>query len=299
MDGIFELDSVAKYNDMFGLETLHPLVSAVNLNEATRAPQTMHIRYGLYAVYLKMVKGCEIRYGRQKYDYQEGTIVSFAPGQVAEITMTEDGPRTDVYGLLFHPDLIKGTPLGRDIRRYSFFSYQSNEALHVSEGEKKMLLDCLGIIRTELGHAIDKHSKGLISMHIGLFLEYCMRFYDRQFITRENVNRDAITRFETLLDEYFDGGHAEESGLPTVRYFADKLCLSPNYFGDMVKKETGMTPQEHIQAKIIDLAKERILGSDDTVSEIAYALGFQYPQHLCRVFKKHVGCTPNTYRNAH
>ncbi len=296
MEDIFVLDSTEKYNDLYGLETRHPLVSVINLNEATREPGNIHFRYGLYAVYLKMVKSCDILYGRQPYDYQDGTIVCFAPGQSAQFIMTDDKPQKNVYGLLFHPDIIKGTPLGKEIRRYSFFSYSSNEALHISDEEKKTFMESLGIINRELEHAIDKHSRLLLSMHIQLLLEYCQRFYDRQFITREKVSRGAISRFETLLEEYFDGSNAEESGLPTVRYFADKLCLSANYFGDMVKKETGKTPQEFIQDKIIDLAKEKILGTEDTVSQIAYSLGFQYPQHLCRLFKQKVGCSPNKYR---
>lgn len=296
MDDIFVLDSTEKYNELYGLETRHPLVSVINLNEATREPGNIHFRYGLYAVYLKMVKSCDILYGRQPYDYQDGTIVCFAPGQSAQFIMTDDKPQKNVYGLLFHPDIIKGTPLGKEIRRYSFFSYSSNEALHISDEEKKTFMESLGIINRELEHAIDKHSRLLLSMHIQLLLEYCQRFYDRQFITREKVSRGAISRFETLLEEYFDGSNAEESGLPTVRYFADKLCLSANYFGDMVKKETGKTPQEFIQDKIIDLAKEKILGTEDTVSQIAYSLGFQYPQHLCRLFKQKVGCSPNKYR---
>lgn len=296
MDDIFVLDSTEKYNELYGLETRHPLVSVIDLNKATREPGNIHFRYGLYAVYLKMVKNCEILYGRQPYDYQDGTIVCFAPGQSAQFIMTDDKPQKNVYGLLFHPDIIKGTPLGKEIRRYSFFSYSSNEALHISDEEKKTFMESLGIINRELEHAIDKHSRLLLSMHIQLLLEYCQRFYDRQFITREKVSRGAISRFETLLEEYFDGSNAEESGLPTVRYFADKLCLSANYFGDMVKKETGKTPQEFIQDKIIDLAKEKILGTEDTVSQIAYSLGFQYPQHLCRLFKQKVGCSPNKYR---
>ena len=296
MDDIFVLDSTEKYNELYGLETRHPLVSVIDLNKATREPGNIHFRYGLYAVYLKMVKSCDILYGRQPYDYQDGTIVCFAPGQSAQFIMTDDKPQKNVYGLLFHPDIIKGTPLGKEIRRYSFFSYSSNQALHISDEEKKTFMESLGIINRELEHAIDKHSRLLLSMHIQLLLEYCQRFYDRQFITREKVSRGAISRFETLLEEYFDGSNAEESGLPTVRYFADKLCLSANYFGDMVKKETGKTPQEFIQDKIIDLAKEKILGTEDTVSQIAYSLGFQYPQHLCRLFKQKVGCSPNKYR---
>ena len=148
----------------------------------------------------------------------------------------------------------------------------------------------------ELEHGVDKHSKTLLVNHIELLLNYCMRFYERQFATRSRVNHDVLTRFERLLDDYFDGPLAERDGLPTVKYFADKVCLSPNYFGDMLKKETGKTPQEYIQEKVIEVAKERVSGTNDTISSIAYSLGFQYPQHFCRQFKRRVGCTPNEYR---
>lgn len=293
---ILELNEVAQYNKLYGLETLHPLVSVIDLNKATRPVDFIRLRYGVYALFLKLEKACDIKYGRQSYDYKEGTIVAFAPGQTAETTPTTEHIQSNAYGIIFHPDLLHGTSLGKHIRKYTFFSYEVNEALHLSEQEQTIILDCLKIIQLELEHAIDSHSKELIAMHIELLLGYCMRFYDRQFITRSKINRDVLTRFESLLDGYFESELAEQNGLPTVRYFAEKLCLSPNYFGDMLKRETGKTPQEYIQDKIIELAKERIADTEETVSEIAYSLGFQYPQHLCRLFKKRVGCTPNEYR---
>ena len=253
------------------------------------------MNYGLYAVFLKLYKSCDIRYGRRKYDYQDGTIVCFAPDQSVSITNSE-GVSQPVLGLVFHPDLIRGTTLGKNIKQYGFFSYAVNEALHLSEQEKSIVIDCLKNIQLELTHAIDKHSKSLIAMNVELLLNYCMRFYERQFITRENESHDVLTKFEELLDEYFSSNVPESDGLPTVKYFAGKICLSPNYFGDMVKKITGKTAQEHIQEKVIDFAKERILGTEETVSQIAYSLGFQYPQHFSRLFKKRVGCTPNEYR---
>lgn len=296
MDKILNLENVDVYNKLYGLETLHPLVSIVDLNQATRGLDVMPIRYGIYAIYLKMEKACDIKYGRQTYDYQEGTIVCFAPGQTIETTRTVDRIQTNVYGILFHPDLLRGTSLGRTIKKYSFFSYEVNEALHLSQAEQGIIKDCLKIIQTELEQGVDKHSKNLIATHIELLLGYCMRFYERQFVTRSKANRDVLTRFESLLEEYFDGEYAEINGLPSVKYFADKLCLSSNYFGDMLKKETGKTPQEYIQDKVIDLAKGRIWETEDSVSQIAYSLGFQYPQHFCRLFKKRVGCTPKEYR---
>ncbi len=296
MDKILNLDSVDLYNKLYGLETLNPLVSVIDLNKATSSVDLIRFNYGIYALYLKLEKACDIKYGRQTYDYQEGTIVCFAPGQTAETNPTTDKVQVNAHGILFHPDLLRGTSLGKNIKKYTFFSYEVNEALHLSEEERSIVMDCLKIIRMELEHGVDKHSKTLLVNHIELLLNYCMRFYERQFITRGKTNRDVLTRFENLLDEYFESTLAEQDGLPTVKYFADKLCLSSNYFGDMFKKETGKSPQEYIQEKVIELAKERIFGTADTVSQIAYSLGFQYPQHFCRLFKKRVGYTPSEYR---
>ena len=296
MDKILNLDSVDLYNKLYGLETLNPLVSVIDLNKATSSVDLIRFNYGIYALYLKLEKACDIKYGRQTYDYQEGTIVCFAPGQTAETNPTTDKVQVNAHGILFHPDLLRGTSLGKNIKKYTFFSYEVNEALHLSEEERSIVMDCLKIIRMELEHGVDKHSKTLLVNHIELLLNYCMRFYERQFITRGKTNRDVLTRFENLLDEYFESTLAEQDGLPTVKYFADKLCLSSNYFGDMFKKETGKSPQEYIQEKVIELAKERISGTADTVSQIAYSLGFQYPQHFCPPFKKRVGYTPPEYR---
>ena len=249
----------------------------VNLSEATRFPTHFTMNYGVYALFLKNVKCGDIRYGRQIYDYQEGTVVCMAPGQVSGIdNRNRTAPRTKSIGVLFHPDLIRGTSLGQNIKNYTFFSYEVNEALHLSDQEREIVTDCIHKIRLELEHTIDKHSKQLIVRNIELLLDYCMRFYERQFITRNQV--------------------AMTEGLPSVKYFADKACLSPNYFGDLIKKETGKTAQEYIQCRIIELAKERILEGVQTVSQVAYELGFQYPQHFSRLFKKHVGCTPNEYK---
>ncbi len=293
---IINLKSIDQYNRLYGLETLHPLVAVVDLKNATTYPTHFTLNYGVYALFLKQTRCGDLRYGRQPYDYQEGTVTSFAPGQVVEVKM-EEGTRPLAQGLLFHPDLIRGTSLGREIKRYSFFSYASNEALHLSDEEKQIYLDCLSNIQAELQHPIDKHSRRLIVRNIELLLDYCMRFYERQFITRATANKDVLTKFEEELDWYFQSQLPQEQGLPTVKYFADRACLSPNYFGDLVKKETGRTAQEYIQDKLINIAKEEILSQTRNVSEIAYRLGFQYPQHFTRIFKKRVGCTPGEYRN--
>lgn len=296
MDQIIKLENVDRYNDLYGLETLHPLVSIVDLTKATKRVNHIQMNYGLYALFLKQTRSCNIKYGRTSYDYEEGTIACFAPGQIAGVDTIEDEVAPQVYGIVFHPDLIRGTALGKSIKNYTFFSYAVNEALHLSEQERGIVMDCLEKISLELEHAIDKHSKALIAMNIELLLNYCMRFYERQFISRSDANKDTLARFEQLLDDYFQSDLPMQDGLPSVKYFADKICLSSNYFGDMLKKETGKTPQERIQEKVIELAKEHIVNTDKTVSEIAYTLGFQYPQHLCRVFKKRTGCTPNEYR---
>ena len=195
------------------------------------------------------------------------------------------GVRPNAYGLLFHPDLIKGTSLGQDIKHYSFFSYASAEALHLSEEEKSIFTDCLEKIRMELQHPIDKHSKRLISRNIELLLDYCMRFYERQFITRSESNKSVLVKFEALLDDYFQSDKPQTDGLPSVKYFAD-----------LIKKETGKSAQEYIQTRMIDIAKEMIAGTEKTVSQIAYELGFQYSQHFNRIFKKNTGYTPGEYR---
>ena len=295
MKEVIKLDTVDQYNQFFGLETLHPLVSVVDLSEATKFPTHFTMNYGIYALFLKKVKCGDIRYGRQIYDYQEGTVTSFAPGQVVETEM-QQGVKPSAHGLLFHPDLIKGTSLGQDIKQYSFFSYASAEALHLSEEEKGIFMDCLEKIEMELQHPIDKHSKRLISRNIELLLDYCMRFYERQFITRSESNKSVLVKFEALLDDYFQSGKPQTDGLSSVKYFADKVFLSPNYFGDLIKKETGKSAQEYIQTRMIDLAKEMIAGTEKTVSQIAYELGFQYSQHFNRIFKKNVGYTPGEYR---
>ena len=189
------------------------------------------------------------------------------------------------------------TSLGKSINEYSFFSYNTNEALHLSKKERKIVFDCFSKIQYELSQALDKHSKKLIASNIELFLNYCERFYDRQFITREHINKGILERFEELLNNYFSSEKPYSLGLPSVAYCADELHLSANYFGDLIKKETGKTAQDYVQDKIIDIAKGKIFNASKSISEIAYELGFKYPQHFSRLFKNRVGYTPNEYRN--
>ena len=293
---IIQLNCVDVYNKLYGLHTKHPLVSVVDLTKSTSCVNHVKMNYGIYALFLKNGVNCTLKYGRQNYDYQEGTIVSFAPGQVVEVEMAEAESQPEVYGLLFHPDLIYGTPLAQKMNRYNFFNYAQNEALHLSEQERAIISDCLQKIDYELSYPVDKHSRSLLCTYIELILDYCLRFYDRQFCTREKVNSDILVRFEELLNDYFSSEECLRKGFPSVRYFADAVCLSPGYFGDLIKRETGKTAQDCIQQKIIDLSKKHLLGKQMNVSEIAYSLGFQYPQHFIRLFKKQEGCTPGEFR---
>jgi AraC family transcriptional regulator, transcriptional activator of pobA len=297
MDNIRRFETINDYNVFNNNETLHPMVSVVDLSKANPR-QGSKMYFGFYTVFLKDVKCGDLLYGRHTYDYQEGTLVFLAPGQVAGMNSNGETYQPKGYALIFDADLIQGTSLGRHIQEYSFFSYQSNEALHLSERERKIVLDCFSKIEYELQHAIDKHSKKLIVSNIELFLNYCTRFYERQFITRETVHKGILERFETLLNEYFEKEKPQTIGLPSVAYCAGEMNLSAGYFGDLIKKETGKTAQEYIQAKIIDVAKGRIFDQSKSVSQIAYELGFKYPQHFTRLFKQKVGQSPNEYRSS-
>lgn len=291
------LDSIDAYNKLYGLPTLHPLVTVIDLKKATRREfDKIKLKYGVYALFLKNGVNCTIKYGREHYDYQEGTIVSFSPGQMIEVDSTGEPVAPDVVGVMFHPDLICGTPLASKIGSFSFFKYSQREAVHLSETEKKIFIDCLEKISVELEHPVDNHSADLISANIQLLLEYMSRFYDRQFITRHKVNSSVVAAFEKELSEiYSDGNNVDE--VPKVSYFADKANLTPGYFGDLIKRETGHTPLEIITLHLINEAKRRLASTDSDISIIAYDLGFQYPQHFARLFKRATGKSPSAFRN--
>ncbi|MFQ6603766.1 helix-turn-helix domain-containing protein [Flavobacterium sp. C3NV] len=296
MDPIIKLEKVTQYNQLKDVETQHPLISVFDNSNSKALPNHTRIHFNFYAIFLKAGNCGELKYGRNNYDYDDGTLVFVAPGQVLEVNNTDNYKSTGLT-LLFHPDLIKGTSLAKNISQYSFFSYDSHEALHLSLKEQQIIKDLFSKLEYELSQSIDKHSKSIISNNIELLLNYCVRFYDRQFITRENINTDVLSKFENLLNEYFLSEIAKDSALPSVGYFADRLHLSANYFGDLIKKETGKSAQEHIQLKLISLAKERIFDTDKSVSQIAFELGFKYPQHFNRMFKKNTGYTPIEYRS--
>ncbi len=301
LDRIYPINNVSNYNADNNTKTLNPLVSIIDFSKSQLrnwddAP-SITFQYGLYSIYLKDVKCGDIKYGRHYYDYQAGTLAFFAPGQVSVIENPGVPYQPMGYGLVFHADILHGTHLGKNIHHYKFFDYESNEALHLSDDERKMILDCFAKIEFELKQPVDKHSKKLIASNIELFLDYCQRFYDRQFITRDTVNKGILEKFETFLNDYFDSEKPHLMGLPSVNNCAESLNLSPNYFGDLIKKATGKSAQEQIHNKIIEIAKNKIIEADKNINQIAIELGFKYPQHFTRLFKQKTGYTPNGYRS--
>lgn len=295
MANIIMVDSVAKCNQLKGVETVHPLISVYYAATSMPFPKGNY-HFGLYGIFLKEVHCGELKYGRKNYDYQEGTMLFIAPGQVIGV---EEVETTVLKGwtIFFHPDLIKGTTLGKEMNKYNFFAYDVHEALHLSEKERAIMIDQFKKIKSELEQSIDKHSKKIIASSIELLLSYSLRFYDRQFITRDNENANTIEKFEFILQSYLNSERPKEEGIPTVASIAKELHLSANYLGDLIKKETGATPMAHIQEKLIDLSKEKILDLNKSIAEVSWDLGFKYPQHFTRLFKQKVGLTPNEYRH--
>lgn len=289
-------NTVQQFNDFYGIETLHPLVSVVRYDK----PHVMEeciCHYGLYALFLKENKGCILSYGRTPYDFDEMTVTSFAPGQKLHVAPNPDVVYPKWTALVFHPDLLKGTPLGKNIDRYAFFDYTSDEALHLSAGEIETYRYVLSLIAQELQHAIDKHSRELIVSNIELLLNYCLRFYDRQFITREEINNSVVKKFSALLDDYISN-KAADNGLPTVAYFADKCCYSTNYFGELVKAATGRTAKDFISDRLLRAAQALLSDEEKSISMVSQCLGFEYPQHFVRFFKSKTGKTPSQWRAA-
>ena len=295
MEEIF-INTIQDFNDYQGVETLHPLVSVVHV-ENTKHIKECVMHYGVYAIYLKENKGCKLSYGRTPYDFDEMTVTSFAPGQVVQVEPNPDVPFAKFTALVFHPDILNRTALGRHINRYEFFGYSSTEALHLSAQEVEVFRGVLTMIEQELHRAIDKHTRELIVSNIELLLNYCLRFYDRQFITREEINHSVVKKFIELLDDYIST-KALRDGLPTVAYFADKCCLSSGYFGNLVRVETGRTAKDIISDHLLAHAKQLLNDEALTVTMISQHLGFEYPQHFVRFFKSHTGKTPSAYRNA-
>ena len=287
-------NTVQDFNDYHGFDTLHPLVGVARFDKPHKIEDTI-FHYGIYALFLKENKGCQLSYGRTPYDFDEMTVTSFAPGQTIHAKPVPNAESPKWTAIVFHPDLLNRTQLGRNISRYEFFDYTSNEALHLSVPEIDIFRGVLNMINQELQHCIDKHSRELIVSNIELLLNYCLRFYDRQFITREEINHATVKKFVAILDHYM-ANQAHQQGLPTVAYFADQCCYSPKYFGELVKTETGRTAKDFINDRLLRTAKQLLSDDSLSIAQVSHQLGFEYPQHFVRFFKTKTGKTPSEYR---
>lgn len=299
MKPIVQVKNISEINNFVKGVTKHPLVAVVDFSKVDELIEDdVRISCDFYCIMFKNYCANNMRYGRQQYDFQDGSLICIAPKQIltmdSEIEKKEDMMG---WGLFFHPDLIRGTALGAKMKDYTFFSYETAEALHLSDKEKQILHDCVLKIESELNENIDNHSQNLIVSNIELLLNYCSRYYGRQFITRKNSNRDVLAQVERALQEYFASDKLKEKGLPSVSYLAGKVNLSPNYLSDLLKKETGMNAKDKIHHFLIEEAKNILLGSNKSISEIAYDLGFEYPQYFSKLFKQKTGSTPQEYRN--
>lgn len=299
MKPIIHLSSISDINAFVQSKTKHPLVAVVDFSKTDEyIEEGTRISSDFYSIMFKNYCVNHMRYGRQSYDFQEGSLICIAPKQV--ITMdSEIEKKEDMmgWGLFFHPDLLRGTSLSSKMNDFTFFSYETSEALHLSEKEKQILYDCVQKIETELEENIDNHSQTLIVSNIELLLNYCSRYYGRQFITRKNSNSNTVSQVEQLLKTYFKSEELKNSGLPSVKYLADHVHLSAGYLSDLLKKETGLNAQDHIHYYLIEEAKNILINTDHSVSEVAYSLGFEYPQYFSKLFKQKTGQTPVEFRN--
>lgn len=297
MEDIKHIYTVRDYTDYFGLAETDPMIGLVDLTTATNWPEEFHLTFDVYAVLLMGTHCGEVRYGRQgSYDFDAGTIITYAPGQTIHVRVLP-GERPTAKGVLFHPDYIRGTSLAARMKDFTFYSYSVSEALYVSDYEREQFLAGLERVRTELGHA-DEFTRQIMCSQLELLSTYLLRFYARQFERREKPDHDVLVKFEKLLVEYFQSDKPLKQGLPTVKYFADSVFLSPNYFGDLVKAYTGQTARNYIQRTIVQTMKHRLLSTDAPVGDIAYQMGFQTTQHFSTLFKKATGMTPGAFREA-
>lgn len=277
----------------------HPLVAIVDFSKTIEyITEEISIKTDFYSIMFKNYCHNHIQYGRKTFDFQDGSLVCLAPNRVITIdTDVEIKENMMGWGLFFHPDLVRGSSLGSKIKDYSFFSYEMSEALHLSDKEKQLLYDCILKIESELAQNIDSYSQVLIASNIELLLNYCSRYYGRQFITRKSANIDVVSNIENILKGYFENEERRNEGMPSVKYLASKVNLSPGYLSDLLKKETGLNAQDHIHYFVIEQAKNILLLTNQSVSEIAYSLGFEYPQYFSRLFKQKTGKTPIEFRN--
>ncbi len=298
-ENIIRISSISQLHTLLGFpKPLHPLISLIDASKIQIKDTELNTRviYDFYMASLKD-KSCGGDYGRKSFDFEEGVMVFSAPGQVYAYTQEINAGDISGWMLFFHPDLIRNTHLGNQMDDYSFFNYEVVEALHLSEEEEKRMLDTVANIQHEYEQRIDKHSQRVIVSNLELLLNYSLRFYERQFNTRTSESKDILALFETELKAYFKQKKHLESGLPSIQYFAEQANLSQHYFSDLLKKETGRTPKDHINDFVIEKAKNLILGTDQSISEIAYDLGFNYPHYFTRLFKSKTGLTPVAYRS--
>ncbi len=303
MPKTIHIKSISQFRQLAGLtKPKHPKVSIdyglgwQNMSDLIGKK----IASDLYFIVFKSGNCGHLMYGRNSYDFEGGTLLFFAPGQIMQYdgNPEQDFDHKEEWRLAFHPDLIRASELSNQINSYSFFNYDTHEGLHVSEDEKHTIEEILSKILKEYNQHIDKHSQRIIIANIHLILDYCLRFYDRQFYTRTNLNSDILSKFERLLNTYYGTDKVQEFGIPTVNFCASELNLSTNYFSDLLRKETGKSAQEHIHSFIIDKAKNRLLNSSNKVSEIGYSLGFEYPSNFSNLFKAKTGLSPKEFRNS-
>ena len=295
---VYKVETISELHEIAGFDKpKHPLVTVIDYSKinVNNTPDSGSFVCSFYSVNFK--KHCEFIYGRQAFDHKEGTLLCTAPEQIITFNRKKEANSSEGWGLYFHPELIRNTAFGKKINEYSFFSYAENEALHLSEQEKQILLSILKQMENEYNTNIDHYSRDLIISNIELLLNYCRRFYGRQFITRTNQNKDVIVRFEEFITDYFNSDALKDKGIPTVKFCAETMNLSPNYFSDLLKSETGKNTQEHIHYHLLEKAKNRLVNSNLTINEIAYELGFEYPQNFSKLFKKKVGVSPTSFRN--
>jgi len=301
MNKLIHLHSITDLHKLFSLgNSFHPLVTVLDFRKVTEnVEEYSKITTDFYSIMFKNYCKNKMKYGRKAIDFQDGNLICIAPNQIIEID-NEVEEREDKmgWGVFFHPDLIRSTSLNEKIKSYGFFHYEVSEALHLSDKEKNILFECIQKIQSELQENIDTHSQFIIVSVIELLLNYCSRFYGRQMITRSQSNKSTISQIEIILKEYFTKSKVKkEERLPTVKFLADKVHLSPSYLSDLLKKETGKNAQEHIHFHIIEEAKNLLLNSNKNISEIAFNLGFEYPQYFNKLFKQKTGKTPVEFRN--
>ena len=299
MSPIRHLETIGELHQLLGAPAQHPLLAVVDFARYEQQFSAgVRLTLGFYAVMFKNYCVNGVKYGQQPYDFQDGSLICIAPQQL--ITLDEPTGRPDEvrgWGLFFPPDLVRGTSLGRKMKDYSFFGYHTSEALHLADKEKQTLGSLVERLQAELADNIDQHSRTLLTSTIELLLNYCTRYYDRQFITRHHAQTGLLAQVEEVLTAYFQQPDLAAQGLPTVKYLADQVCLSPDYLSDLLRRETGMSAQERIHYHLLEEAKNQLLSTDKSVGELAYALGFDYPQYFSRLFKAKTGLTPLEFRN--